>query len=444
MSRGKKRLLQAVPSPASSEGNNSRGETEPHIAVACKVPSSLCESGRVVEDSTAPVGELPANLDGYTGASASGVGPMIGCPPRMALPQSRTTGEYAIRGNIIHNFCRLIGYNPDNREAALAEIEDTKIRDTCRGIDLAEVFAGIDIVAFERAYILNVKDRTVRLAGDNIERQYNKALVSKGLEPLGKYDVPATIDFVGMDKGIPVETDYKSGQSIGDPEIHWQRRICAIALMIHYGTATAKSRVAYVKEDGQILLDGCEFSCMDIDDFCDEVVAAIDAVVAAKAMLAARQMPTVNPSDDNCKYCNALTSCPYYTNLAKSMSGDLEAVEQGPDLRTLTPEAMGVLWDKMKKYKTILENIEVVGKLIATTTPLVVDEHFEIRPSYQAGRMNFDDSAARGEIAKLMYANGSTEEQVAAKIKSLSKQGKSFAKFLKVKRALPVVEKEEF
>ncbi len=436
MSRAKKnRLLQAVPPPSPSETDSSGAEGQTTCAVAREVPVSIVPVEAV---------QQPENWElQYTGASASGVGPMIGCPPRMALPQSRTTGEYAIRGNIIHNFCRLIGFNPDNREAALAEISDPKIRATCAGINLDEVFAGTATVAFERAYILNVKSRTVRLAGDNIERKYNEALVSKGLEPLGLYDVPATIDVVGMDGDVPVETDYKSGLSIGDPEVHWQRRICAIALMLHYGTATAKSRVAYVKEDGQILLDGCEFSCMDIDDFCDEVVRAIDAVIAAKAMLAARQMPTVYPSDDNCKYCNALTSCPYYLNLAKAMIGDLEAVENGPDLRTLSREQMGALWDKRKKFQTILDNIETVGKILAEDAPLIVDDEWEIRPNYQAGRMNFDDAAARGEIVKLMYAMGSTEEQVTAKIKSLSKQGRSFAKFLKVKRALPVVNSKD-
>lgn len=365
---------------------------------------------------------------------------MIGCPPRMVLPQSRTTGEYAIRGNIIHNFCRLIGYNPETRKVALEEIEDEKIRTTCAGIDLSDVFRGVSVVAFERAYILNVKDRTVRLAGDNIERQYNKALISKGLEPLGKYDVPATIDFVGMRGDVPVETDYKSGQSIGDPEVHWQRRICAVALMIHYGTSTAESRVAYVKEDGEILLDGCEFSCMDIDDFCDQVVEAIDKVIEAKQMLADRRMPTVNPSEDNCKYCNALTSCPYYLNLAKAMIGDLEAVEQGPDLRTLTPEQMGALWDKRKKYQTILDNIETVGKILAGDSPLIIDDKWEIKPVWQAGNSFFDASKARGEIVKLMSAKGSTQDEIDATIKSLMGKGKDFAKYPKTRRVvLPVV-----
>ncbi len=382
----------------------------------------------------------PDDLEEYFGASASGVGPMLGCPTRMALPQSRSTGEYAIRGNILHNFCRLIGYNPSNREAALAEITDDKIRATAEGINLDEAFLGIKPVAFERAYILNVKNRTVRIAGDNLERHYNEALLEKGLEPLGLYDIPATIDVVAMVDGTPVELDYKSGQSIGDPEVHWQRRVCAVALMIHYDTPTALSKVAYIKEDGQILLDGCEFSCIDIDDFCDQIVVGIDAVVSAKRQLAAGKMPVVNPSDDNCKYCPALTSCPYYTNLAKSILGTLQAVETGPDLRTLSSEELGKLWTFMKDAKRVFDNIEVVGKLVAETTPLIIDEEHEIRPQWNSGRESFDASKARGMLSVLLAEKGLDDDQIAAKIRSLTTKGKDFAKFVKAKR--PVKEKE--
>lgn len=378
--------------------------------------------------------------DGYTGISASGVGAAIGCPSRLVLPQSRTTSSAAIRGNIIHNFCRLVGLDSNNREAALADITDPEIRKTCEGIDLAEAFQGMKPIAFERAYILNVKDRTVRWAGDNIERKYNEALLAKGLAPLGKYDVPATIDVVGDEITIPVELDYKSGMSIGDPEVHWQRRLCAVALMIVNDTPTAKSRVAYVKESGEIIVDGCEFSCLDIDEFCDEVVQAIDRVVEYKAMLAQNIMPPVNPSDDNCKYCPALTSCPYYTNLAKSMLGTLKAVETGPDLRTLSLEELGKLWVFRKDAQRILDNLEVIGKLVAQETPLIVDEEYEIKPSWQDGRSSFDAVKARGEIVKMAYALGLTEDEVNARIKSLTTTGKPFAKFLKVKREKPTPE----
>ncbi len=358
--------------------------------------------------------------------SASSVGRLVGCPTSFALPQSRTTGEYAVRGNIIHAYCRLLALNPDNRDAALAAITDEKIRATCAGIDLTETFSGITPVAYERAYVLNVKDRTVRVVGDNIERKYGE---------LGLYDVPCTIDFIGMEGEVPVETDYKSGQYIGEPEVHWQRRVCAIALMIHYGTATAKSRVAYIKEDGQIFLDGCEFSCLDIDDMCDEVVTAIDSVMTAKTMLASRQMPATSPSDDNCKYCPAFSSCPSQVNLAKAMGGDLEAIESGPDLRTFTSEQMGALWDKMKKYQKILERIEKTGKAMAQNEALIVDKDWEVRPEWQSGRMSFDASAARGLISVLLAEKGLDEAEIDDKIKSLKVKGADFAKFSKVKRA---------
>ncbi len=353
----------------------------------------------------------------------------------MVLPNSRTTGVPAERGNIIHTFCRNTTVNPDTREASLTSITDEKIQATCEKINLAAALDGLEVVACERAYVLNVKDRTVRVAGDNINRRYNEALLSQGLEPLGKYDVPATIDVVAMADGVPVELDYKSGQSIGPIKEHWQRKICATALMIHYDSATAISRVAYIGEDGGIRPDGDEFSCLDIDDICDEVVRAIDAVAAAKVVFDSGKMPTVYPSEKACQWCDAKTSCPYWTNFAKGMLGELKAVEGGPDLRSLSPEEMGKVWDLMKKSQAILKNIEEAGKLMATEeTPLVIDDDWEVRPVWNSGRAYFNDAAARGEITKLMLAAGLDQSKIDAKLKSLTGKGKDFAKYLTVKR----------
>jgi hypothetical protein len=369
----------------------------------------------------------------YFGASASGIGAMLGCPARMVLPQSRSTGEWAIRGNILHNYCRLIGLDPKNRETALAEITDPKIRATAEAINLEAALDGIEVVAFERAYILNVKTRTVRIAGDNIERKYDDALSAKGMEPLGLYDVPATIDVVGMVGGIPVELDYKSGMSIGDPAIHWQRRVCSVALMIEYGTATAISRVAYIKEDGSIIPDGCEFSCMDIDDYCDQVVVAIDAVIAARKMLAAGKMPTVYPSDENCKYCPGFLSCPAHTNFAKAMLGKLQAIENGPELSALTPSELGAVWEMLKTSEAIVKSSMASLKIFAEQGTIPVGTEHEIRPQ-QKSRSYFDQSKARGLLTLLMTKAGSTDTEITDKIKSLTGETK-YTEFRKVKIA---------
>ncbi len=338
----------------------------------------------------------------------------------MALPQSRTTGEPAERGNIIHSFCRIttVDKSPETRERALADVKDDKIRNTCAGIDLDAALAGLEIVACERAYVLNVKDRTVRIAGDNIERHYNKALIERGLEPLGKYDVPATIDVVAMSGVIPVELDYKSGQSIGPIKEHWQRKICATALMIHYGTSTAISRVAYIGEDGSVRPDGDEFSCMDIDDFCDTIVEAIDAIEVAKAEIAERRMPTVYPSDTACKYCPAMTSCPYHMNVAKSMLGKLKDIHLGPDLESLSPEELGAVWTMLKEAEAIITPTLKSLKLYADTTTIPVGEGYEIRGQYKS-RKYFNDSKARGLISVLLAKDGMTEEQIATKLAEL-------------------------
>ncbi len=377
-------------------------------------------------------------MSDWSGLSASNVGPAIECPSRMVLPRARTNGIAAKRGNILHTYCRNITITPAARETCLKEIDDEKIRATAEKIDLDAALDGLEVVACERAYVLNVKERSVRIAGDNIERHYNESLIARGLAPLGKYDIPCTIDVVAMADGVPVELDYKSGQPIGPIKEHWQRKICSTALMIHYATASAISRVAYIWEDGTIHPDGDEFSCMDVDDFCDEVVRTIDAIDKARAVVEAGKIPTVYPSDTACKYCEAQTSCPYWTTFAKAMLGELGAL---PNLETLTPEQLGKAWDLMKKSEVILKNIEALGKLAATDeAPLVIDEEWEVRPAWQKGRSYFNDTKARGKIAALMAANGSTQAEIDATILGLSGKGKDFAKYVKVKRQLKVIE----
>lgn len=361
--------------------------------------------------------------------SASNIHRLIGCPTSFALPQVRESGEYAERGNILHEFCRTVGANPECRAQALLDIEDEKIRATAAGIDLEAALDGIMVVARERAFVLNVKTQKVRIVGDNIHRKYG---------PLEKYEVPATQDVTGFVTGtVPCELDWKSGQSIGKIADHWQRRVNAVVLMLHYETPTAISRVGYIWEDGSIHSDGHEFSSLDIDDFCNEIVAAWDAADAAVALLATGVMPPLGPSEDNCKYCPAFSSCPFQTNFAKAMLGELQAVEKGPDLTALTPEQWGRAWGMMKQAMKIGEKLEKAGKLAATSAPLI-DGDYEIKPKWEAGRMSFDASKARGEIVKLLQAAGADDEAIAEKLKSLHVQGASFAKFPRTRRAMPV------
>lgn len=366
----------------------------------------------------------------WCGISASGVGPTIECPTRLALPAAFTKSDAADRGNELHAFARIVTVNPSGRAQALLDMPE-KWRHTAEGMDLVGALDGLRVVGCERAYALDVKERKVRYIGEDIGRNYQRE------QPLGRYEVPFTMDVEAFYGDTPVELDYKSGQSIGDPMEHWQRRVCAVGLMIFHDTPTAISRVAYIWDDGRIMPDGCEFSVLDVDDFCDTIVKAIDRVWEARLLLANGIMPSVSPSDDACKYCPAMMSCPYYTNTAKAMLGKLQDIEKGPELSALSLEELGKVWEMAKTIEKLVEPLIDGIKLMAAKQPIPVGEKYEVRPAPRS-RTYFDDSKARGMIVRLLAESGATEEEIQSKLKSLS--GKTdYVEFRKVKRHLTLV-----
>lgn len=355
--------------------------------------------------------------------SASSAGPTIECPARLALPAARTTSEAADRGTELHEFCRVVTKNPGAREEALKAVPE-KWRHTAAGINLAEALEGLKIVGCERAYALDVEKHTVRYIGENINREYG---------PCSRYEIPFSIDVEASVDGIPVELDYKSGQSIGDPQQHWQRRICAIGLMLFHDTPTAISRVTYIWDDGKIVSDGCEFSLFDVDEFCTTLKNTIDRVYEARELLASGVMPTVYPSDTACAFCPALTSCPAHTNFAKAMLGRLGDIEKGPELSSLTPEERGTVWAQLKQAEKI---VEMTLASLKKMTPFPVGEEHEVRPTAKS-RSYFDDAKARGLIVTLLDQAGVSEDEIKAKLASLNGRTE-YAEFRKQKR-LPQV-----
>lgn len=369
--------------------------------------------------------------EAWCGVSASGAGATIACPTRLALPGARTSSEAADRGTALHEFARVCTVNPAGRAQALLDIDD-KYRHTAEGMNLENALRGLRVVGCEQAYAINVKDRTVRFIGTDIDRKYAETLAVNGLPALGRYEIPFSIDVEAFFEDVPVELDYKSGQSIGDPAEHWQRRICAMGLMLFHDASTAISRVAYIWDDGRIEPDGHEFSILDVDDFCDELVKAIDAVWFARLLLANGIMPDQSPSDLACSFCPAYNSCPYQTNFAKAMLGRLAAVEAGPEMSTLTPEEKGKVWEELKHAEKIIDLTIKALKGMAAMEPIPIGTDKEVRPKAKSTTY-FDDAKARGLIVQLMGRLGADEDEIEAQLAKL--RGKTeFVEFRTLKK----------
>lgn len=380
--------------------------------------------------------------DAYSGLTGSGAGYAVACPAREAFPKCRTTSEYAERGNIIHAYCRVIGLYPEKRAEALLTISDDDIRATCEGINLDAALEGLTVRGYEVAFALDVKKYSCRLIGHNIDRKYNDYLVAHNMEPLGPWEIPFTVDVLADWNGVPVELDYKTGQHIGDPAEHWQRKISAAGVMFYSETTSAISRVAYIHDDGSVTPDGAPFEYIDAVDTCDELARGIEAVWKARAMLALGEHLTVYPDREaQCKYCDCFNICPYWTNLVKGASGRLAEIKNGPDLSELSPEARGQIFDYVKDVLKVAGELEDRLREHVLREALPVDDKTEFRAETRTGRKYFDAAAARGLIVTLLGRLGIVEGDIQTTLESLNKKGKDYPEVRKRKRELPVVKK---
>lgn len=369
-------------------------------------------------------------MSAWTGITGSAAGDVAACPPRAALPQCRTSGRAAERGTELHRFAEMCTLYPERREQFLAEVPE-EWRDTAKNMDLSNAYSELDGTKMlcEIAYVVNVKERTARCLGTGIDRKYEQ------FGPLGTYDIPLTIDLEDtVLGGIPTEQDYKSGQYVGDPAEHFQRKLSAAALMFHHGTSEAVSRICYIWEDGTTKLDGCEFTLIDAWETCDVMVEAIDRVVADKAKLAAGQIPTVYPDRERqCKYCDAFNLCPYWNNL---ISGASDRLAMAPKLDEVPAEEKGRWMDYVKDVLKVATALEETLKEHAKREPLPIDDKWEFSLAKKKGRSYFDAAAARGLLVTLLGQDGMSAEEIDAKMARLNKQGKDVEEVRKRKRHL--------
>jgi hypothetical protein len=369
----------------------------------------------------------------WTGITGSAAYDVAACLPRAALPGWRTSSSAAARGNALHEYCRRLSGKPSGREQFLAEVPE-KWRHTASGINLDEALDGIKVKATEVAYALNVKERTCRFIGVNIDRKYDEHLAACQEPPLSKYEIPFTIDVEGEIGDVPVELDYKSGQSIGDVEEHGQRRVSAAGLMLFYDTTSCISRVAYIWDTGDIKHDGHEFTIFDAWETCDYLTAAIDALDPVRAQVANGEIPKVTPDrDKQCKYCGAFNICPYWTSLLRAALS-----ETSPSIEEVRSEDAGRVLDQVKDKLKVLGELEDALKERAIRSPLIVDDMYEFTAGSRSGRSYFDAASARGMLAVALQKTGLSEEEVSAKIASLTKKGADSVVVSKKKR-LPVV-----
>ena len=268
------------------------------------------------------------------GTTGSGVERAMFCAASCALPGAGHTGEAAIKGSENHKGIE----------------EGDQSRPVVR-----DLLDGATDVRHEVAYALDLETHTVREIGVGIARDYG---------PLSPTELALTVDLECKRDGVWWQVDFKSRGRVSAARDNWQCRVGTMAVLLRHGADQGMGAIAYL-DDSE--LDATPVDAFHVAAWWADLRSLASRIRAARDLVAQGGMPSVS-AGPWCKYCPALPHCPAHTRLALSLVGELESVDA--KLATLTPDQAGNAWEKVKRYKLVLERIEETLREYARREPL--------------------------------------------------------------------------
>jgi RecB family exonuclease len=265
------------------------------------------------------------------------------CPASAALPQVRSTSEYAERGNAIHEYlatARSIG-----RDKALAAVPEAW-RPVCEAIDLDALPT---MLLSEAAYAYDVDKRSARFLASGKARDYSKAL---------PHELCGTADCVGIDGTTAYVGDFKTGWSAVTPAAkNPQLRFLALCVSLAYpDVETVVVEVIRIREDGSAWRDTATLDALDLAQIGEWVATIPGSVALAKAELEAGRAPDVHEGAW-CKYCPAAIYCPAKVGLLRIAANGNDPTAPfmgGP----LSPDMAGSAFVLVERLRSIAKELE--------------------------------------------------------------------------------------
>lgn len=356
--------------------------------------------------------------------SASTAEAFVRCSASHVLPQHESYTDASEGGNDGHHLLAEY-YNkvPGSQERLEAKLPHLPTK-------LYEYIEGVDAIAAEEAYVVDLEKRTSKYLGRNINRQYDKVLGRK-LEP---FEMGASLDIVGKLRGVPWLRDFKFGITSS----WWQLYIQAMCILWLPGVVDQHEVDAgfiFIEDrDGLVTLtsDVATLYAMDLDTRADEMM---EAFRLAERVEAEMELDVLERGKDTrgsmrtvegkwCTYCGAFPHCPSKWKLAKSMLS-LDIVN---NIQALTTEQCGDAWLKLaeieknivKKTKDALkERMRVEGGF-----PLPDGKMLKVLP--MPGRLGFDKDGAIALLQQL----GATQDDIVP----LIKRGEDYDQVRKINR----------
>lgn len=333
--------------------------------------------------------------------TASALERAFACPPSTFLPQVNESNEDADRGSEIHKFVRNVAAGMPIATALLLVPKEHQA--VCQGIDFARVCGDLSNVRAEVSYAIDVERSEVRELGINLGRKY---------PPRRPAEFAGTNDIEGRRiDDVEVVGDVKTGELVTPCRDNPQMKFHARARQLATGASEVEGRLIYIRRDGKVMLDCHTFRAFELETFQDEAVFFIERREAARARYEATGQVTVS-TGDHCKYCPAMTACPRYVALARSMVVDV--VELGTDVAargfvTMTPEQMGIAWAKLTDIGRVHDQIKEGLKAMAKQGSFPLPNGKMVR-MIEFARSDF----SREKAFELMRAKGATQAEIEA------------------------------
>lgn len=276
--------------------------------------------------------------------TASSLERLMACPASAVLPHVAETNDDADRGTEIHSFVRNVSAGmPRAKALALVPKEHLPV---CEGIDFGRVCGDLSNVRAEVSYAIDVETSFARELGINLGRHYPTR------EPA---EFAGTNDLEGRRlDDVEVVADVKTGDPVTACRENPQMMFHARARQLRTGAAEVEARLIYIRRDGKVSLDCAMFTAFELDCFEDELSALRARIEDARARFAATGQVSVS-TGPHCRYCPAMTACPRYVALARTMAADVADIPAR--LEMLTPEQQGIAWEKAKAIEKLVEHV---------------------------------------------------------------------------------------
>lgn len=272
------------------------------------------------------------------------------CLGPAVLEQTGSTGEPAIVGTIKHGF--LEDAANLGRDAALARVDDARLRAVCAAIDLERLPVDPTKYAAEVAFAWDAVSGVGRPLGTGLTRQERDALVRST-------EYRLTIDIVALlgEDSVYVG-DWKTGQGhVPAAKVNWQLRLGALAVARAYGRTRARVEIIRLKEDGDAYRDTAELGAFDLADIELELQARAQLIFAAREAFALSGSTPPLVLGPQCRHCPSISACPPHRDMIVALIVRPEQTVATIAAK-LTPEHELEAYEQVAALRAHLEQLE--------------------------------------------------------------------------------------